>query len=219
MLHAICQGMLDTLLRRKWPPARGDGVRKRLSWPGWRHPALRLAWCGVGMALGIGLALFLVAPPASPFLLASLGGSAVFLFGMSRAPAAQPRALLGGHLGCACIGLACHQWLGDSLASMATAQVLALLYMLLTRTLHPPAGANPLLMVHMHAQWSALWGTVLPGVGALVVVAWCWSRCYPELVHYPVAPLAPSPSRPLWGGWPNPDESAPSTAPSPRRGD
>ena len=63
-----------------------------------RLPA-RLAWIVLGIATGISLALFLVAPPASPFFLAPLGGSAVFLFGLTRAPAVQPRALLGGHLG------------------------------------------------------------------------------------------------------------------------
>ncbi|MCX7143845.1 MAG: HPP family protein [Proteobacteria bacterium] len=81
----------------------------------YRFPIVRLLWCALGAAAGITLALFLVAPPASPFLLASLGGSAVFLFGLTRAPAAQPRALFGGHLGGALIGIVCYQLFGDSL--------------------------------------------------------------------------------------------------------
>jgi len=60
----------------------------------------------LGAAAGISLALSLAGPPVSPFLLASLGGSAVFLFGLTRAPAAQPRALIGGHVGGALIGIA-----------------------------------------------------------------------------------------------------------------
>ena len=64
----------------------------------WARTALRLAWCALGAALALAGALSL-APPATPYLLASLGGTAVFLFGMTRAPAAQPRALIGGHLG------------------------------------------------------------------------------------------------------------------------
>lgn len=64
-----------------------------------RSPVVRILWCAIGVAAGIALALSVADPSASPFLLASLGGSAVFLFGLTRAPAAQPRALFGGHLG------------------------------------------------------------------------------------------------------------------------
>lgn len=165
------------------------------------HPWSRLGWCALGMLAGVGLALHLAGPPASPFLLASLGGSGVFLFGMTRAPAAQPRALLGGHLGCAAIGVACHQWLGESMTAYVVAESLALLWMLSTRTLHPPAGANPLLMIHAQAGWSALWSPVGISLLALMAVAFVWSRCYPGLTHYPAQAMAPSPPSMLWGGW------------------
>src|SRR5436190_14941345 len=116
-----------------------------------RHPFARLIWCLVGAACAIALALFLVGPPNAAFVLASLGGSAVFLFGLTRAPAAQPRALFGGHLGGAFIGIACYQLFGEALWVYALAQALTLGYMLLTQTVHPPAGANPLIMVASHA--------------------------------------------------------------------
>ncbi len=166
-----------------------------------RHPLARLAWCLFGAAAGISLALFFVGPPHAPFVLASLGGSSVFLFGLTRAPAAQLRALLGGHLGGACIGIACGQWLGASLPAYALAVGLSLGFMLATRTVHPPAGANPVIMVWAQAHWSALLNPVLLGVACLVVVAVVWSRLYPGLVHYPVAPLEPSPPSLNWGGW------------------
>jgi len=77
-----------------------------------RHPAVRLLWCLLGAACGIALALTVAGPPLTPLLLASLGGTAVFLFGLTGAPAAQPRALFGGHLGGAFIGIACYQAFG-----------------------------------------------------------------------------------------------------------
>lgn len=162
---------------------------------------LRLIWCLVGMSAGIFLSLLFVAPPSSPFLLASLGGSAVFLFGLTKAPAAQPRALFGGHLGGAFIGIACFQLLGDTLPVYVLAQVLALAYMLTTKTMHPPAGANPMLMIYVHAGWETLLNPVLLGISSLAAVAFVWSRLYPGLSRYPVSISEPSPPSTFWGGW------------------
>lgn len=163
----------------------------------------KLLWCMCGAALAIALALYLSAPPASPLFLASLGGSTIFLFGLTRAAAVQPRALFGGHLGGAAIGIACYQMFGDALWVYALAQALGLGYMMAARVVHPPAGANPILMVYAHAEWSALISPVLIGVLSLTLVAMVWSRLYPGLAHYPVSPLEPSPPKIFWGGWDN----------------
>ena len=166
-----------------------------------RSNVARLLWCAFGAASAIGLAISFAGPPISPFLLVSLGGSAVFLFGLTRAPAAQPRALFGGHLGGALIGIACYQIFGDALWVYALAQVVALWYMLLTKTVHPPAGANPLIMIYTHSSFGALWEPVFVGTATLAVVAMAWSRLYPGLSHYPVAWLDRSPPTTFWGGW------------------
>lgn len=173
-----------------------------------KRPLVRLTWCLFGAAFGIGAALALVGPPHRPFVLASLGGSSVFLFGLTRAPAAQPRALIGGHLGGAAIGIACAQWLGGELTACAVAVAATLAFMLLTRTVHPPAGANPVLMVYAHARWGALLDPVLLGIVVLMAVAYVWSRLYPGLVRYPVSPLEPSPASLNWGGWSDPSVGA-----------
>jgi len=150
---------------------------------------------------GIGLSLWFVDGLRSSFLLASLGGSSVFLFGLTRTPTAQPRALFGGHLGGALIGVSCYQAFGDSLWVCMFAVALTLVFMLVTKTVHPPAGANPLIMVHGHAGFSALWQPVGLGILILALVAVVWSRLLPGMVHYPMNWIAKSPPAGVWGAW------------------
>lgn len=163
----------------------------------------RMILSTMGAALALGLALWLVFPPDSPFLLASIGGSTVFLFGLTRAPAAQPRALFGGHLGAAAIGIACAQAFGDALWVYVLACALTLAYMLITKTVHPPAGATPLIMVQAQAGWMALWHPVGLSLLVLTIVAALWTRLVPGMVKYPARWLDRSPPSIWWGNWEN----------------
>ncbi len=169
------------------------------------HPiarsALRLGASALGAAIGLALVLGLIDPPSAPLFLASFGGSAVFLFGLARAPAAQPRALFGGHLGGAIIGVLCLHLFGDALWVYVVALVATLVFMLVTKTVHPPAGANPLIMLHSHATLAAVWQPVFVGIALLALVAAVWSRLVPGMLHYPCQWLEPSPPSPTWGGW------------------
>jgi len=138
-----------------------------------------MIWSAIGAIVAVTLALLLVADRNSPFLLASLGGSTVFLFVLTETEAAQPRALLGGHIGGALVGILCYQVFGDGLWVSVTAVVLTMMFMVVTRTIHPPAGANPLIMVHHHAGFQSLLNPVLAGVLTLFIVAMLWSRLRP----------------------------------------
>ena len=162
----------------------------------------RLAWVSLGAMVGLGLALLATKPPTSPLLLASLGGSTIFLFGLTGAPAAQPRALFGGHLISALIGIICYQLFDDALWVYLLAEVITLAVLLLTQTVHPPAGANPLIMIQAHAGFGHLIAVVLVGVTILALVAALWSRLTPgKTLHNPVKWNEPSPPSKDWSVW------------------
>jgi len=140
---------------------------------------LDLVWSAIGATIAIALALWFVGDLTSPFLLFSLGGSTVFLFALTDTDSAQPRALFGGHLGGALIGIVCYRMFGDGLWVSVAAVVLTMVSMIATRTIHPPAGANPLIMVHNHAGIYSLLQPVGIGVFTLFLVAILWSRVRP----------------------------------------
>lgn len=166
-----------------------------------RRDYARLAWCATGAAAALGVALWLTSPNQSPLFLASLGGSAVFLFGLTGTSPAQPRALFGGHLGGAMIGILCWIALGDGAVSYAVAIGFTLLFMLTCRVVHPPAGATPLIMIHGHASFAALWQPVGLSILVLALAAAVWSRLTPGLRPYPMKWLERSPAS-LWqSGW------------------
>ena len=151
--------------------------------------------------MALSLVFRFVDPPSAPLFVASFGGSAVFLFGLTRTPAAQPRALFGGHLGGSLTGILCYQTLGDTPPVYILALALTLVVMLVTKTVHPPAGANPLIMVHAHATLASIWLPVTLGVAVLALVAAVWSRLVPGMIHYPCQWFVKSPPVMSWGGW------------------
>jgi CBS-domain-containing membrane protein len=105
-------------------------------------------------------------------LIAPFGASCVLLFAAPASPFAQPRNLIGGHLLTAAIGLAMLWIFGNSALSMGVAVGLVIALMELTGTVHPPAGANPIVI--MLAGKASLWFLLTPilaGVLFLLLVA------------------------------------------------
>jgi CBS-domain-containing membrane protein len=129
----------------------------------------------VGPALALLVANGVLSFTHHPWLLPSLGGSCVILFGMARGIMAQPRSFFGGHLISTCIGLVFHLGyarLGGPIALwLAFAVGAALAVMAATRTIHSPAGANPVVVFAEHADWTFLFSPLIPGLAVLFMVA------------------------------------------------
>ncbi len=120
-----------------------------------------------------------------PWLMAPFGASCVLAFGVPDSPLAQPRAIVGGHLVATAAGLAVGAMLGDGWVACALGVGLALAAMQVTRTVHAPAGADPLLVIAAHAPVSFLFSPVLVGSLVIVLTAWCVNnlrsaRSYPR---------------------------------------
>lgn len=109
-----------------------------------RKEALR---SGLGAVLGIavcgGLARSLIEGhiSLSPLLVAPIGASAVLVFALPASPLAQPRAVIGGNMLAALIGVICGLLIPDPLLSAAIAVGAAITAMSLLGCLHPPGGA------------------------------------------------------------------------------
>lgn len=104
-----------------------------------------------------------------PFVIASMGSSAVLLFAVFHSPLSQPWALVGGHLVSAAIGVLCAYHLQNPVVAAAAALGFAMLAMHWLRCLHPPAGATAIFAVIGGQPIQALgWGYVFSVVGANV---------------------------------------------------
>ena len=166
-----------------------------------KQTILRVLWVLAGASVALVLALHVVRPADSTLLLASLGGSTLFLFGLTALPPTQPRALFGGHLISALIGVICYQLFGDATWVMVISVLITIAALILSRTVHPPAGANPLIMIHSHAGFIDIWTHVFGGVLVLAITTFVWSRLGPGQACYPVNWNQKSPPTDQWGIW------------------
>jgi CBS domain-containing membrane protein len=88
---------------------------------------------------------FFVSGIGLPFLVASMGASAILLFAVSNSPLVQPWPLIGGNIFPALIAVTCGKFVPDLILAAAISVSLSLLVMQLLRCLHPPGGALALL--------------------------------------------------------------------------
>ena len=131
---------------------------------------------GIGAAIAIGVMELLSANFNFPLAIIPFATSIVLVIGSPDLPAAQPRALIGGHLISTVVGLIVLKLAGPLPWAAAAAVGVAVLAMILSRTFHPPAGIDPLLVVSANLPWSFLLAPVLAGAILLTVFAFVWHR-------------------------------------------
>lgn len=140
-----------------------------------KFSAQAIMMAGLGGMIAISVVALMSARLDTLLVLGSFGASCVILFAYPEVPFAQPRNVIGGHFISALIGLLVVASLGVAWWSVGLAVGLAIASMMLTRTVHPPAGSNPVIvwLAAMHGQfdWQFLWFPTLFGAIVITVVA------------------------------------------------
>tara|TARA_A100001015_G_scaffold110351_1_gene122449 strand:+ start:2937 stop:3395 length:459 start_codon:yes stop_codon:yes gene_type:complete len=103
-------------------------------------------------AFGAFLCMFLIAyfnsiDSTNVWLIPPFGASLVLVMAVHESPLASPRNLFFGHVLSASSGVLMFYFLGNTALSIALGLGFAISLMMLTKTVHPPAGANPVIAV------------------------------------------------------------------------
>lgn len=146
---------------------------------------------GLGVVVALGALAMLGQAGGAPLVAAPLGASAVLVFGMPDSPLSQPASVIGSHLVATAIGLLFDQFLPGGWMFMALAVATVMLVLAAFRLTHPPAGADPLVVMMTHPGWGFLVLPVLAGAVILVAVGVLVHRLPPRAVYpLPVHPPA-----------------------------
>lgn len=140
-----------------------------------------------GGAAAIAAMEFLSARAHFPLIFIPFATSIVLVMGMPDSQPAQPRALIGGHIVSAVVGVVVLKLVGPNAWAAAAAVGLAMAAMHVTRTFHPPAGINPLLVVIHELSWDFVLVPVFAGAALLALFAFLWHRLirrYPWPIHW-----------------------------------
>ncbi len=139
-----------------------------------RRAVIGMLTGAAGGAVAIGIMEMFAAHAELPLMAIPFATSIVLVMGSPDVDAAQPRALVGGHLVATIVGLLVLKLAGPAPWAAAIAVGLSIVAMHLTRTFHPPAGIDPLLVVVNGLPWSFLIVPVAIGAALLALFAFIW---------------------------------------------
>lgn len=137
-----------------------------------RHSLRNAALACTGIFIAIGLLAYCSFDLHVLLVLGSFGSSSVILFAFPDSHFAQPQSVIGGHAISSAIGLLALALCGPAWWSLALAVAISAAAMMATRTVHPPAGSNPIivfLLMPAGPDWRFLLFPTLAGSVLLVV--------------------------------------------------
>ena len=140
---------------------------------------------GLGASIAIGCLSLLGYLSKEILLMAPFGASCVLLFAVPQSPLSHPTNLIGGHLLASIVSLFFVQVLPESFYSLPLAIFFAVGLMAYFRLIHPPAGANPIVIVLGQHSWGFLLFPVFIGSILLFILAVCYHK-FVTKIPYPI---------------------------------
>ena len=110
------------------------------------------------------------------WLIPPFGASMVLVMAAHESPLAKPKNILLGHILSALSGVIIFYLIGDNFLALGIAVALAVFVMIVTDTIHPPAGANPIIVILTGQGISFVLFPVAVGAFMLVVFAYLYNK-------------------------------------------
>ena len=110
------------------------------------------------------------------WLIPPFGASMVLVMAVHESPLAKPTNILLGHILSALSGVIILYLIGDHFLALGLAVGLAIFVMIITKTIHPPAGANPIIVILTGQGISFVLFPVAVGAFMLVVFAYLYNK-------------------------------------------
>jgi CBS-domain-containing membrane protein len=165
--------MMDVRSAVRSPSSQRGGFLAKFKGGGAALPATppfkSVALAGAGGFVAIACLVWLTSFSATPLILGSFGATCVLVFGFPDAPFSQPRNVVVGHVLSSLIGVTALTLFGPHWWGAGIAAGAAIAAMMATRTVHPPAGSNPVIVFMSQPGWAFVIYPTL--VGALLLVA------------------------------------------------
>ena len=135
-----------------------------------------IAFATLGAIIGVSAVAYFASTLKGLMLLGSFGASALLLFALPEAPLSQPRPVMVGHLAASVIALGCLACFGPQWWAIGLATGLGVGFMMLTRTVHPPAASNAIVVFLAKPTWWTCLGSTLAGTTLLIAIAVIYHR-------------------------------------------
>ena len=134
-------------------------------------------------SLGAFLCMFLIAyfnsiDSTNVWLIPPFGASLVLVMSVHESPLASPRNVFFGHVLSASSGVLMFYLFGNSPLSISLGLAFAISLMMLTKTVHPPAGANPVIAVLGAKTFEFVIMPVAIGASFIVIFALIYNKIW-----------------------------------------
>ena len=132
-----------------------------------------------GLSAGFVVALLALLTFEGPFgvwLVFSFGSSALIIFVFYESEFAQPKSIFFGHLISVIIGILINELIGISFLSLGLSVGICVTAMIYLKIVHPPAAANPLIVLFADVSYDFIFFPIISGSIILIIFSFFINR-------------------------------------------